>query len=293
MSLTCLPRRVSQFLRVLRPCFRHRHQLAFSWLLVLHLLYGERANLKALARHGPPHLAYQQYRRLLCAAYRCTQTLLWWFADQALQALPPPEGGILSVVGDRTLKGKRGPKHPVAQKTRLSQHHPDVFGCRIVLLMAQWGVCRIPVDCALVRRQDDPDHAPENALFRQMLPAFRPPPWCQEVVVVADAAYLTAQHEPRARVGLLVRVCPATDLEVHHWEGAQNAGHPSAALVGHPDPDPYSQRATPPDLLGLCQTGPAAPSGRRDGGAEHMSAQRWANTDQDPRDQSARDGERA
>jgi hypothetical protein len=60
ISLTCLPRRVSQYLRVLEPCFRHRHQLVFSWLLVWHMLYGDRANLKALARHGPAHLAYQQ-----------------------------------------------------------------------------------------------------------------------------------------------------------------------------------------------------------------------------------------
>jgi hypothetical protein len=84
MFLTCLPRRVSQCLRVLGPCFRHRHQLVFSWLLVLPLVYGERANLKALARHGPQHLAYQHYRRLLYAAYWCTKTWLWWFTDQAL-----------------------------------------------------------------------------------------------------------------------------------------------------------------------------------------------------------------
>jgi hypothetical protein len=44
------------------PCFHHRHQLVFSWVLVLHLVDGERANLKALARHGPAHLAYQHYR---------------------------------------------------------------------------------------------------------------------------------------------------------------------------------------------------------------------------------------
>jgi Transposase DDE domain len=189
MSLTCLPRRVSQCLRVLQPCFRHRHRLVFSWLLVLHLVYGERANLKELARHGPAHLAYQHYRRLLCATYWCTKTLLWWFADQALQAFPPPEDGLLYLVGDSTLKGKRGAKHPVAQKTRLSQHHPYVFGFRIVLLMAQWGVYRIPVDFALVRRTDDPGYQPENALFRQMLQEFRPPAWCPEVIVIGDAAY--------------------------------------------------------------------------------------------------------
>ena len=189
MSLTCLPRRVSQCLRVLGPCFRHRHQVVFSWLLVLHLVYGERANLKALARHGPAPLAYQHYRRLLCAAYWCTKTLLWWFAEQAMQALPPPEDGILYLVGDSTLKGKRGLKHPVAHKTRLSQYQPDVLGFRIALLMAQWDVYRIPVDFALIRRKGAPDYQPENALFRQMLQEFRRPSWCREVVVTAEAAY--------------------------------------------------------------------------------------------------------
>ena len=189
MSLTCLPTCVSQCLRVVGPCFRHRHHLVFSWLLGLHLISGERANLKALARHGPGHLAYHHYRRLLCAAYWCTKALLWWFADEALQAFPPPEDGILSLVSDSTLKGKRGPKHPVAQKTRLSQRHPYVFGFRIVILMAQWATYRIPVDFALVRRANDPAYQTENALFRHMLQAFRRPAWCQELVVTADAAY--------------------------------------------------------------------------------------------------------
>jgi hypothetical protein len=157
--------------------------------LVLHLVYGERANLKALARYSPAHLAYQHYRRLLCAAYWCTKSLLWWFADQAVKAFPPPEDALLYLVGDSTLKGKRGHQHPVAQKTRLSHLHPYVFGFRIVLLMVQWGVYRIPVDFALVRRKNDPGYQPENAWFRQMLRDFRPPAWCQEVVVVADAAY--------------------------------------------------------------------------------------------------------
>jgi hypothetical protein len=189
MSLTCLPRRVSQCLRVLGPCFRHRHQLVFSWLLGLPLVYGERANLQALAGHGPQHLASQQYRRLLCAAYWGTQPLRWWFADQARQALPPPEDGILDLVGDSTLKGQRGSKPPLAHKTRLRQYHPSVFGFRIVVLMAQWDVYRIPVDVALIRRTDDPDSQTEHARFRQMLQEFRRPPWCQESIVTADAAY--------------------------------------------------------------------------------------------------------
>jgi Transposase DDE domain len=194
MPLTCLPRCVSQCLRLLGPCFHHRHHLVFRWLLVLHLLYGDRANLKELSRHGPGHLAYQHYRRLLCAAYWCTKALLWWFADQALRALPPPTDGLLYLVGDSTLQGKRGSKHPVAQKTRLSHLHPYVFGFRIVFLMAQWGVYRVPVDFALLRRKDDAAYQTENALFRQMLREFRPPAWCQEIIVVADAAYASRSN---------------------------------------------------------------------------------------------------
>jgi hypothetical protein len=39
MSLTCLPRRVSQGLRVLGPCVHHRHQLGFSWLLWVPIIH--------------------------------------------------------------------------------------------------------------------------------------------------------------------------------------------------------------------------------------------------------------
>jgi hypothetical protein len=189
MSFTCLPRHVSEGLRVLGPCVRHRHHLGFRWLLVRPLVYGDRATLKALSRHGPTPLASQHDRRRLGAAYWWTKTLLGWFADRAVQAFPPPADGLLSLVGDSTLKGKRGSKHPVAQNTRLSQHHPSVFGCRLVLLMAPWETSRLPVDCALVRRTDDPDDQPETALVRQLLHAFRRPAWCQEGVVTADAAY--------------------------------------------------------------------------------------------------------
>jgi hypothetical protein len=124
MSLTCLPRRVSQGLRGLRPCVRHRHPLVCSGLLVWPLVYGERANLKALARHGPAPLASQHYRRLWCARSWGTKTWLGWCADHAVQAFPPPEAGLLSLVGDHTLTGQRGAKHPVAQNTRLNRDHP-------------------------------------------------------------------------------------------------------------------------------------------------------------------------
>jgi hypothetical protein len=81
--------------------------MVFSWLLVLQLIHGDRANVKALSRHGLVHLAHQHYQHLFCAAYGCTKGLLWWFADQALQAFPRPEDGISYLISDSTLKGMR------------------------------------------------------------------------------------------------------------------------------------------------------------------------------------------
>jgi len=94
---------------------------------------------------GPPASGLPALPPLAVCAYGCPKTWLWWFAEPALQALPPPADGLLSRVGDRTLTGTRGSKHPVAHKTRLSQYQPDVFGFRIVssgpvggLLASRW-----------------------------------------------------------------------------------------------------------------------------------------------------------
>jgi hypothetical protein len=166
----------------------------FSWLLVWPLVDGARAKLNALARYGPDHLAYQPDRRLLGAAYGCTKTLLGWCAAPAMQALPPPEDGLVSLVGDSPLQGKRGRQHPVAHNTRLRQCPPSVFGFRIVLRMAQGDVSRIPVDVAWLRRNDAPEYQTETALVRQLLREFRRPSWGHEVVVTADAAYAAQAH---------------------------------------------------------------------------------------------------
>jgi hypothetical protein len=50
------------------------------------------------------------------------------------------------------------------------------------------------VDCALLRRKDDPSDQTANARLRQMLRECQSPAWCQEVIVVADAAYASRDH---------------------------------------------------------------------------------------------------
>ena len=78
--------------------------------------------------------------------------------------------------------------------------------------MAQWDGSRIPVAFARIRRTDTPDDQPETALFRRMRQEFRGPPWGQEVVVTADAAY--ASRANRAPIQALghwdVRARPRT-----------------------------------------------------------------------------------
>ncbi|GIX46068.1 MAG: hypothetical protein KatS3mg131_0279 [Candidatus Tectimicrobiota bacterium] len=154
MRLTCLPPRVSQALRVRKPCFRHH--LVLCWLLVLYILYGQRANLQALARYGPAHLAYQHYRRLLCAAYWCTKALRWWFAHQAMQALPPPQDGLLYLVVTAPSRASAGTS--ILWTPASAGILPPGFGFRVVFLMAQGGVYGAGVDVVLLCRKDDPGY---------------------------------------------------------------------------------------------------------------------------------------
>lgn len=189
LQFTCLPKPVCNWLQVLRPMFRHRHHLVFCWLVVCQAIYQEKATVKGLARLAPCHIAEWHLRRLLAAGYWNARLLVWWFADQVIATLPPPDDGVCYLVVDSTLKSKTGQKHPLAKKYRLNEYGPYVFGLHLVVVMLPWGNYRIPVDFELVRRKDDPKYRSENALFRWMLVRFRRPSWAEMVVVVADAAF--------------------------------------------------------------------------------------------------------
>ncbi|GIX49304.1 MAG: hypothetical protein KatS3mg131_3515 [Candidatus Tectimicrobiota bacterium] len=106
MRLTCLPPRVSQALRVRKPCFRHRPHLVWCWRLGLHILYGRRATFKALARHGPAHLASQHDRRLLCAASWCPKAV---GGVPIRPGRPCPRPKTAYLVGDRTRRSRHPP----------------------------------------------------------------------------------------------------------------------------------------------------------------------------------------
>ncbi len=52
--------------------------------------------------------------------------------------LPPSSDGVLYLIGDSTLKEKRGRKHPLGHTPRHSEHDPYTFGFEMVLLIASW-----------------------------------------------------------------------------------------------------------------------------------------------------------
>jgi hypothetical protein len=106
-----------------------------------------------------------------------------------MATLPAPANGILSLFGDGSHADKRGTKNPVAQKGRISKHHPWFFGLRFVLLMAAWDSYRIPVGFRLILPKRHAGYRSENALFREMVGEFVPPRWAELVIVGGDAAY--------------------------------------------------------------------------------------------------------
>lgn len=189
IRMTRLPEEVTRLLVPLKPYFSYRHYLVFCWLLVAHLVCFGKATVQGLAGYTPPHVAAWHLRRLLAAGRWQWEQVLHWLVSEALAAFPPPKDGVLYVVVDSTLKGKRGKKNPLAKKGRLNEYAPFTFGLHVVIVIAQWDVYRIPLAFRLVKPKESKDYQSENALVREMLGAVVLPAWCQQVVVVADAAY--------------------------------------------------------------------------------------------------------
>jgi DDE superfamily endonuclease len=189
IRLTRLPEEVTCLLAPLKPYFSYRHHWVFCWLLVAHLVCFEKATLQGLARYIPRHIAAWHLRRLVAAGRWQWARVLEWLVSQTLAAFPPPRDGVLYLVVDSTLKGKRTKKNPWAKKSRLNEYAPYTFGLHVVILIAQWDVYRVPLAFRLVKPKGSPGYQSENALLREMLQEVVLPAWCKTVVVVADAAY--------------------------------------------------------------------------------------------------------
>jgi hypothetical protein len=186
---TCIPRKVYQVLYPLKRhfgCVQAQHFLVCCWLVMALIRDPGKGTLKGLKPYLPPTLKYWTTVRMLRSGQWDAEAAVCDLATATLRTLPAPADGVLYLIGDSTVKAKRGRKHPLGRTTRHSEHEPYMFGFEVVLLIASWERFRVPVALALI---DPTCRGHQNILFRQMLKDFVPPAWVQQVVVVADAGF--------------------------------------------------------------------------------------------------------
>ena len=186
---TCIPRPVYQVLYPFKKHFRcaqAQHFLVFCWLVIALIRAPGKGTLKGLRPYLPSTLPYWTTVRMVRSGQWDAHAVITDVAAATLRSLPPPPNGVLYLIGDSTLKPKRGRKHPLGHFTRHGEHDPYQFGFELVLLMASWDRFRVPVAVGLI---DPQCRGHQNRLFRQMLKDFVPPAWVQQVVVVADAGF--------------------------------------------------------------------------------------------------------
>jgi hypothetical protein len=188
MRLRSIPQGVSHRLAPYRAsfkCTQAQHFNIWCWLLVA-LIISTSGQIKALTRLMPHRLAYWTTLRLIRSKLWDEQALIELMVGDVLHTLPPPTDGTLHLIPDTTRKEKTGEKQPLAYTTKMGKFEPYLFGHSVVLLIAQWGGFRIPV---AVRVMDPKIRGHQNILARQMLRQFKPPAWCQMVIVEADAGF--------------------------------------------------------------------------------------------------------
>jgi hypothetical protein len=189
IAFTYLPGFVTMVFPGMPTVWRGRHRLIFCWLIFMQAVPPGRKTLEEMARWTPATITAWRFGRLLKAAYWNVHLLVSWLAQDLVATLPVPANGILYLFGDGSHADKRGTKNPVAQKGRISQHHPWFFGRRFVLLMAAWDGYRLPVGFRLILPKCHTGYRSENAVFREMGGEFVPPQWAKLVIVGGDAAY--------------------------------------------------------------------------------------------------------
>jgi hypothetical protein len=155
-------------------CAQAQHFLVFCWLVVALIRAPGKGTLKGLRPYLPAKLPYWTIVRLVRSGQWDAQAVMQEMAAATLRALPPPADGVLYLIGESTLKEKRGRKHPLGHTTRHSESAPYTFGCELVLLIASWERFRVPVAVGLI---DPQCRGHQNSLFRQMLATFVPPTW--------------------------------------------------------------------------------------------------------------------
>jgi hypothetical protein len=189
IKVTSLPLFVTLLFRGMPGMWKNRHRLMLCWLVVMQALFPGRKTLAELARWTPAEVTAWRFRRLLNAAYWDVHVVVEWWVQEALNTVPPPQDGILSVVGDGSEKPKRGKKNPLAQQGRKGTNKPWFVAVRFALLIVNWDNYRLPVAFRPIRPKSHPQYRKEHDLFCDMVRSFVPPLWAHTIVVEGDAGY--------------------------------------------------------------------------------------------------------
>jgi hypothetical protein len=124
---TCIPRKVYQVLYPLKRhfgCVQAQHFLVCCWLVMALIRDPGKGTLKGLKPYLPPTLKYWTTVRLLRSGQWDAEAAVCDLATATLRTLPAPADGVLYLIGDSTVKAKRGRKHPLGRTTRHSEHEP-------------------------------------------------------------------------------------------------------------------------------------------------------------------------
>ena len=130
-----------------------QHFLVCCWLLMALIRDPGKGTLKGLKPYLPPTLQYWTTVRMVRSGQWDAQAVVSDMATATLRAATAPADGVLYLIGDSTLKPKRGRKHPVGHTIRHSEHDPYMFGFEVVLLIASWDRVRVPIALGLIDPQ--------------------------------------------------------------------------------------------------------------------------------------------
>ncbi len=189
LGLTCVPPKVYEILFPFKPHFRcrqARHFVLFCWLLTMLVIDQGKGTLKELSRLMPERIKYWALMRMVRSGWWDERALVTELSADVLRHLPPPADATLHLIGDATLKGKRGQKHPLGRTCRVNEYARFCYGFEMVVLIASWAHYRVPVAIAVI---DPRRKGQQNILFRRMIRQFVPPAWVLQVVVEADAGF--------------------------------------------------------------------------------------------------------
>jgi hypothetical protein len=195
---TGIPRKVSQVLYPLKRhcgCAQAPPFLICCWLVMALIRDPGKGTRKGRTPSLPATRKYWTPRRMIRSGQWDAAAVVGDLATATLRALPPPADRVLSLIGDSPVTEKRGHKQPLGRPTRHREHAPYPCGCEVVLRIAHWGRCRVPVALAL---SDPTIKGPPHLLVRQMLPDVVPPAWVRPSGVVAEAGF--AAHATRRSI---------------------------------------------------------------------------------------------